>query len=842
MKLILHPTDAHTPATAGGKATALARLAAAELPVPPWFVLTPEAFAVSLAAHADAADKVLTPEIIATLTPSAKVCAAIHEALGAATAEARFAVRSSAVDEDGAEHSFAGQLESYLNVAPADIPARVADVWRSGFTERVIAYRKERGLPGDPAPPAVIVQQMIPADAAGVAFSADPVSGRRGVAVVSAVRGLGDALVSGETDGDTFHVSREGRILSSSLVKPDAPVITDVQADAIATLARRAEAYFGRPQDIEWALLGKALYLLQSRPITTLAAQPDPDGALRIWDNSNIAESYGGITTPLTFTFARRAYEEVYRQFCRILRVPETRIAENSDTFRCMIGLLRGRVYYNLVSWYRVLSLLPGYTVNRSFMEQMMGVKEPLPAEAMPPAPRGGFWAKLRDGVNLAGTVAGLIWNHLTMDRQIRRFYERLRIALAEPRPPLTELRADELAAHYRDLERQLLTRWDAPLVNDFLAMIFYGVLRKQCEKWCGSPGGALANELIREQGGIISAEPARRMKDLAVLAAPCAPLMEALRAGDIAATRRAAPPDFRRLLDDYLEKFGDRCLDELKLESPTLHDDAATLLQGIAALAATPARSAPASEPPTPPKLGLFRGLLFRWTWRQARHRVRDRENLRFERTRLFGRVRRIFVEMGRRFHADGLLEEPRDIFHLTLEEALGFGDGTSATTDLRGLVALRKAEFARWSALPAPSDRCETRGTVNHAHDFQDRRPASVHAVPATGEERKGLGCCPGLVRGKVRVVREPRGASLEPGEILVAERTDPGWVLLFPSAAGLLVERGSLLSHSAIVSRELGLPGIVSISGLLAWLTTGDTVEMDGTTGIIRRLPTA
>lgn len=833
MNLILHTTDPHSPAVAGGKATALAKLAAAELPVPPWFVVTPAAFTVSVGGGE-------IQRVLATLTPNEDVSRALADAVATAPAGTLFAVRSSAVDEDGADHSFAGQLESFLNVAAGDVASKVADVWRSGFTERVVAYRRERGLSPLPQPPAVLVQRMVRADAAGVAFSADPVSGRRGVAVVSAVRGLGDALVSGEVDGDTFQIARDGSVLGSTLVQAATPAITPAQASAVAALARRAEGYFGRPQDIEWAIEGDALYLLQSRPITTLGAQPDPDGALRIWDNSNIAESYGGITTPLTFTFARRAYEEVYRQFCRIMRVPQARIDASDDTFRCMIGLLRGRVYYNLVSWYQVLALLPGYTVNRRFMEQMMGVKEPLPEGALPAQPAAGFWAKFRDGLRLLNTVWGLVWNHLTLDGQIQKFYERLNTALAGPTPPLSQMRADELAAHYRDLERQLLTRWDAPLVNDFLAMIFYGVLRKQCEKWCASPGGAMANDLIRDQGGIISAEPPRRMKELAALAAPHPALVEALRSGDPAATKRAATPEFRKLLDDYLAKFGDRCLDELKLESPTLHDDPATLLQGIAALAATAPRPAPPSDATPEPSLGPVRGTIFKWVLKNARNRVRDRENLRFERTRLFGRVRRIFVEMGRRFHACGLLAEPRNIFYLTLEEALGFCDGTSATTDLRALVALRRAEFAQWEAKPVPSDRCETRGTVNHAHDFQNRKPAP--APDASGDSRQGLGCCPGIVRGIVRVVRDPRGASLLPGEILVAERTDPGWVLLFPSASGLLVERGSLLSHSAIVSRELNLPGIVSIPSLTSWLATGDLVEMDGSTGIVRKLPTA
>ena len=153
----------------------------------------------------------------------------------------------------------------------------------------------------------------------------------------------------------------------------------DETAVEIAALARRSAALFGQPQDIEWAIEGGRIYLLQSRPITTLRNLPDPDGVLNIWDNSNIIESYSGVTTPLTFSFARSVYEGVYRQFCRILRVPERKIAANDHTFSRMLGLIQGRVYYNLLNWYRVLALLPGFTVNRRFMEQMMGVRESLP-------------------------------------------------------------------------------------------------------------------------------------------------------------------------------------------------------------------------------------------------------------------------------------------------------------------------------------------------------------------------------------------------------------------------------------------------------------------------------
>ncbi len=191
--------------------------------------------------------------------------------------------------------------------------------------------------------------------------------------------GIGEDLVSGKRDADTWQVDRTNTIVLRAITGAAAS-LTDREVTAVATLARDASRHFGRPQDIEWAIAESGtLHLLQSRPITTLAHAADPDAELAIWDNSNIVESYSGVTTPLTFSFASEIYQGVYRQFCRLMGVPDRVVAEEDDTFRNMLGLIRGRLYYNLLNWYRVLALLPGFTVNRKFMEQMMGVRESLP-------------------------------------------------------------------------------------------------------------------------------------------------------------------------------------------------------------------------------------------------------------------------------------------------------------------------------------------------------------------------------------------------------------------------------------------------------------------------------
>jgi rifampicin phosphotransferase len=864
---ILRGGDALRSPKSGGKARALADIECAGLAVPPWFVLTADACEYSLAAVGSPECVKVADDILADLTSAVVALSPGGEPL---------AVRSSASDEDGPEHSFAGQLDSYLAVTPADVPSRVADVWRSAFTDRIIAYRREHGLPITPRPPAVLIQRMVEPRAAGVAFSADPVSGRRGIAVVSAAHGLGSAVVSGEADADTWLVARDATIAGRRIVAKrtwhvqdssafegvrsepvpqplvDAPALTDAEAVEVATLARRAARHFGQPQDIEWAL-GDRLYLLQSRPITSLRALRDPDGRPALWDNSNIVESYSGVTTPLTFSFAREIYQHVYEQFCRMMGVPERVIAGHDEVFRNMLGLVRGRLYYNLLNWYRMLALLPGYRVNRGFMEQMMGVKERLPDETAQELSAAARRGRALDSLYLARTLLGLVGNHMTLNGRVDAFYRRLDEALQPPVPPLEDQRPDELVAHYRDLRGRLLLAWDAPLVNDFFAMIFYGVLRSMVQRWC-DPLGTLQNDLISGEGGIVSAEPAVRLQRMARIAAAGDPsLGDALvngTPGDAAAAAASHPalaPEYRA----YLDRFGERTVNELKLESETLIDDPTPLLRAIGALAhqIRSERGSVADGASSGDRLRAdgarrvaeslrghpLRRASFGWVLRHARRRVKDRENLRLERTRLFGRVRRIFLELGRRFHAAGLLDDPRDVLYLEVDEALAFVEGRATTTDLRGLASVRKAEFLAFEGLAPPDERFETRGMVHHGHDF---KRATARAAES-GDERRGLGCCPGIVRGRVTIVTDPRNASLRERSILVAEHTDPGWIMIFPSASALIVERGSLLSHAAIVARELGIPAVVSVAGVTRWLATGDEVEVDGSAGTVRRL---
>lgn len=805
---------------AGGKARALARLSDGSFDVPPFIVVTPE-----------------EPWPIADL-----------EARAAALGAGPYAVRSSAVVEDGSAHSFAGQFRSVLDVRVEDLQMAVNEVRASVASEAMQAYTTSRGIQS--AIPAAIIQPMVRARAAGVAFSADVIQGCRSRAIVSAVPGIGEALVSGETNADSWAVHRQGKIATLATIG-DVLCLAESEILAVAALARRCEGYFGVPQDIEWAIdeTGK-LRLLQSRPITTLAQLPDPEDSPCVWDNSNIVESYGGVTTPLTFSFARKAYEHVYREFCAILGVPKASLARGEQVFPRMLGLVRGRVYYNLLSWYRVLALLPGFTLNRSFMEQMMGVKDPLPEELVARVLAESTVSPWQDRVAVARGLIGIVRQAIALSRMKREFLARLDDAL-QLEQPLSSMSAEELAYHYRGLEEKLLRRWDAPLVNDFFAMIAYGVLRAWCKAWAGDESGTAQNALLVDQGGIISAEPAlaiRAMGDLLRSSGYPIHAMEAHSPRQALATVKG----FREAWESYLDRFGDRCLEELKLESPTLRDDSTLLWNAVLARATNP------QPPTTGPKGAAFttsspnalddlaarvrnplRRLAFRWMAGLAARRVRDRENLRFERTRLFGRVRSIFRELGRRLAADQQLEAPDDVFYLEAEEVLGLLDGTSSSQHPAAIVRARREEFERYRSEAAPPDRFTTRGPLNRNRMAMIASPATRTESSETEASMTGTGASPGRLRGRARVVADPRAANLLPGEILVARQTDPGWVMLFPIASGLLVEKGSLLSHSAIVSRELGLPCIVGLTGICTWLRDGDEVEMDGMSGSVHLL---
>ncbi len=827
----------------GGKGTALAKLGQVIDNIPKWFVVSYLGFDI---------DK---KEIIEQAIEE------IEARLKEFPNDSYFAIRSSAINEDSNDNSFAGQFDTYLYVEKENVISKVKQVYMSAFSERIESYRKENKI-NEISIPSVIIQKMVNSEKSGVAFGANPITSNVKETIISAVYGLGSGLVDGIANADTYiiadekinkeiaqknvmHTLQKEKIIEKPIIGNLATqqVLNDNEIIKVKELLEKANDFFGRFQDIEWAFEGKKLYLLQSRPITTLGKKANQTSKINVFDNSNIVESYGGITTPLTFSFIRMVYENVYIELCKIFNVPQEKIEMNTSIFKNMLAIIEGRVYYNLYGWYSIISMFPGLGYNKKFMEQMMGVKESLPDDLFP-VPQ----ATIKDKLGLINTGYGLLKGFFKIRKMTDKFYKRLNTALEDKK--INNMDLYDLHDYYYELERQLLHKWDAPLVNDFLAMIFYGQLKNQCKEIFKEEGDMIHNNLLCSEGGIISAEPAKRIKEMAEMIKDNDEIIELLNNEDILYIKKKLPQykELNNKINEYLEKFSDRCLQELKLETETLKDNPASLYHSIATLAkrmriskienSDIELSRKKAEKKVKEKLKYkpITKAKFLFLLKQARYTVKNRENLRFERTRLFGRVREIFLRIGMILTSMNVIEEKRDIFYLEVDEILYFIDGKSTTNNLKDLIAIRKAQYKKYNNV-TPDERFYTNGAVNIGNNFKRQQETKQNNDKTI--ELKGIGASPGRITGIARVIKEPKNAKIEQGEILVAEFTDPGWIMLFPASSGILVERGSLLSHSAIVSRELGIPAVVGITGLLNNIKTGDKIELDGTTGIVKSI---
>lgn len=733
----------------GGKATALSKLGRIMDNIPKWFVVSCQGFDVNNRKIIKEAEK------------------EIEEALKNFPDNTYFAVRSSAGNEDSKDNSFAGQFDTFLYIEKEKIIEKVQEVYMSAFSDRIETYRKENNIK-EIVIPSVIIQKMVNSEKAGVAFGANPITSDVKEVIISAVFGLGSSLVDGIATPDTYtilhnnirkniankdyyHKLENGEIIKEQVdykIKNE-QVLEDSEIIEVKKLVEEAGEYFGRLQDIEWAYEQGKLYLLQSRPITTLAIKPQETSKINVFDNSNIIESYGGITTPLTFSFIRNVYENVYIELCKIFNVKNEKIETNAQIFKSMLALIDGRVYYNLYGWYGALSMFPGLGSNKKFMEQMMGVKESIPDDLFP-VPEATF----KDKIGYVNTGLGLVKGFFKIRKMTDKFYERLNDALEDKN--INEMDLYELHDYYYELERKLLHKWDAPLVNDFLAMIFYGRLKQKCKQIFKEDGNLIHNDLLCSDGGIISSEPAKRIKEMAYIAKANNELLELLKNEDVYYIKKNLPKykEFNEKIEQYLEKFSDRCLEELKLETENLKDNPISLYHSISTFAKRInnqkieeidyEQTRRTAELKVKKAFGVnYIGRAnFNYILKQARYLVRNRENLRFERTRLFGRVREIFLRIGMILTSMNVIEDKKDIFYLEVDEILFYIDGKSTTNNLKELIQIRKEQYEKYKS-KNPDERFYTYGAVNIGNEFKNKN--IIKEEKNVQMELKGLGASP-------------------------------------------------------------------------------------------------
>lgn len=879
---------------AGAKGRGLYQLTLAGLAVPEWRIIgsdvfrrhaesggLPERISAVLAglgsgpALRSAAEK--TASLIRAWITEGELAADITQEVREAYEElggGHVAVRSSGSEEDGTVLSFAGQFATFLNVRDqADVAGKVRECWASAFSARSLQYRLLHGAQPSMTGMAVIVQRMVHAEKSGVLFTANPTNGNRDERVISAVYGLGEGLVQGAVDADTVVLDSRNMVRHTVIgekqerfdADPSAPgcvvratatqdrqclALSGDEVTSLGHVAGAIEDLHQSPQDVEWAFAPDGqLWVLQCRPITSpvAAAANEPDDAgsdefLRVWDNSNIIESFRGITSPLTYSFARRVYQKVYEEYARSLKVPDAQQLEMKEWLKHLLGYINGHVYYNLLNWYRLVRLAPFYGIGRRSLEVSLGVDESL-AEELAETLQPFTFASSRERlfVTLRSRFA-FFRNFILIDRKVRKFLIYFHRTYRKfDGVDYGRLSAEEVFRQYQILERKLVTKWGSVAILDAVIGISFGALQALSNRWLPDAPPWFGWAVVSPGDGIESAEPARRIIELArqVLADPgLEVLVRETEAGKIrGALAREGYQDFLADIDSYISAYGYRSVDELKLEVPDLREDPPaffTLLRN--ALSENLVRRDGGQNPDEylDRNLGRLRRLVYERVRRKVRRSLAARENLRFCRTRAFGTAKKMMRAIGKEFARIGAIEQPGDIYYLCLEEIQGCFEATIITPDLKELIALRKTREKANRELTAPP-RFSTRGPVYWLGNLDQarRRSAPVQDGSLPGL-LTGIAAAPGTAEGTAMVVDTPQEVN---GGILVTYRTDPGWVASLPSASALLVERGSPLTHVAIVARELRVPTVVQIKNLTQVIRTGMRLGVDGGTGQVR-----
>ena len=788
-----------------------------------------------------------------------------------------------AVGEDSAVDPLAGMSDSFLYVDEDGLADAVVRCWASAFNPQAVRYRILRGLDPLRARVAVGVQRMVLGTRSFVAFTRDPRDGspRR---VVAAAYGISEGVVQEKADIDHFfHDPATGEVSARTVHKrwfvglpegtsagtpvrlpvaerlADLPVLDDEQVRAVAELAARVEEVFGVPQDIEGALTEDgAIHLVQARPMVltppvptttdatgaVTAAGQAGDGPARVyWGNHNITESFPGVSGALTFSQSREFYRRSFTDLYRRMGVPESWVRDNAHRLARMVGYLEGQVYYRLEDWHALHGQMPVFELVRRGWEQAMGITGPARGERRWAAPA------------VVRALPGLAWRSALHPWQVKSFLRWWDRQMAEAETVGDS--SEELIAFYRRLWERAGERWGVTLVNAFIALVVLGAGGALLRRWTGEGpqvlvglmgGGRENRSLEAVRAAMALAELVGAVPELraAVLEDRSDP--EQLWQQIVSGRHGVAVADAAR---GYVARYGDRALHDLKLEEPTPRQRPWTVLALIRPLvrqgatvaanrageqaAARRARERLREVCPNPAKRAVLLGITS-----LARDLARIREDTRFCRTQLFGLSRDVMWKLGAELARAGVLDDRLDVADLTVDEVIGAFDGTGTVTDLRALVALRRAQRERWAENP---QRAPLLGTPAGPPLVRALPQAvAVGAAGTTSDDLlRGIGSSTGVVRGRAKVVLDPStDPDLAAGRILVARETDPGWLFLMMSATGMVVERGTLLSHTAITGRLLGIPTVVAVPGATTAIPDGAWIEIDGTAGTVRLLP--
>jgi pyruvate,water dikinase len=771
---------------------------------------------------------------------------------------ARVSVRSSATAEDLPGHSFAGQYETYLGIASLeDCLGAVKRCWASLWTERAYAYRRRNGIDHQRVEMAVIIQDLIRADASGVLFTLDPATGRPDRVVIESCFGLGEALVSGKVTPDSFHVGKKSRALLARTISaktveavPDAdgairdrtvpteraatPSIDEPTARELAALAVRLERKLRAPQDIEWAVADGRIFLLQARPITTIKERSWEDR--QVWTNVNFGEVAPDPMTPATRSFIEGFVDRVFGSIPRMLCV---RAAP-----RQLCGFVAGRIYWNINAAIGMSRHLPGW--DKIDMPAAFGgdSKELLSLRDMSDEDVPDFHGSLLKAILRLPLSLYELYTHRQKKgrpvlRRIEDTAQRLRdLDLAS----LSEAQiTDRLYESLAELGRTMDILYAVTALGALPVLAFF------MERWFRDMETPPLPKLLAGIQGMDSAQAGLDLWALAVEANRHVAVREAILSAQTWQDVRAgieesqAGASFLAAYDEFMALHGHHCRGELELANPRWVETPDYILGQLQAYLKSIGRADPAQyyqqliERRRQLKIECEQYLrnplkrhLFRYLLASAQSGCVLRENFKSVTVRLITAMRKVLLDLGRRFHEQGLLEEPGDIFLLRLEE-LGPIAAGEVPRDLRRTIESRRAEYEENLTLHPPGlifGKFDRNAPTPAPGDF-DRNATTLTGMPVS----------PGIATGKARVIlRADADQQVHAGEILVAPFTDPGWTPYFIPAVAIVMDQGGQLSHGSIIAREYGIPAIVNIPHATEIIKTGQTITVDAERGTV------
>lgn len=703
-----------------------------------------------------------------------------------------FSVRSSANVEDGRDLSFAGQFDTVLNVPRDEVGDKVKSIVDSVNSDSIKTYAGNNGIDVKDIKMNVLIQDMIDPDVSGVMFTANP-QGILNESVITVGRGVGEGIVSSKVDTTSYYYNLTDKIC---YFEGKEDLLTQDLTDELIALSDKMKPLFGEYLDIEFAIKDDVIYILQVRPITTLKTD-DP----LIMDNSNIVESYPGISLPLTTSFVDLVYSGVFRGVCRRILKNDKELNKHDDVFLHMTGHVNGRVYYKISNWYTVLKFLPFNKKIIPVWQEMMGVRNKTYND---------------DEVNLnffvrTATYFNSLSELMKAPKNMKKLNEDFIVInddfYSKYNPSMTPA---ELVALFNDIKIKLFDCWDVTLVNDMYSFIFTGLLKSRMKKKYGKSDKEI-NDYISCISDIESMKPVIEITKLALNKDKC------------------TPEEYEQQKKDYIRRFGDRNLEELKLESRTFRSNPELLDSKIEEYRKDMPRLQKTWESFSREKTAEDKyDALTRSYVKKASLGIYNREISRLNRSRIYGIVRLIVDTLAVRYLEQGVIAKTEDIYYLTVDEMLSLA---SAPQDMTKTVEMRREQYKLFSELP-PYTRLIFSGS-----EF-DKSHVCVNSYKRTPSENElhGVPCSGGIAEGEALVVTNVNEIGDVRDKILITKMTDPGWVFLLTTAKGVISEKGSLLSHTAIISRELGIPSIVGIKDLMLTVRSGDQIRMDGDTGKI------